>query len=42
MMPNGTAKKNLGQRLKIYQGTEHPHKAQNPIFLTNIETFNLN
>ena len=42
MMPNGTAKKNLGQRLKIYQGTEHPHSAQNPISIKNIETFNFN
>ena len=33
MMPNGLAKKRLVQRLKVYQGCSHPHKAQNPIKL---------
>ena len=33
MMPNGLAKNRLIQRLKIYQGSKHPHKAQNPIEL---------
>ena len=42
MMPNGTAKKNIGQRLKIYQGYQHPHIAQNPILINNIKTFNIN
>jgi large subunit ribosomal protein L13 len=42
MMPNGTAKKNLPQRLKIYQGSNHPHQAQNPIVINNMEMFNLN
>jgi len=35
MMPEGKAKKNLPTRLKIYQGSEHPHIAQNPILLNN-------
>ena len=37
MMPNGVAKRNLPTRLKIYSGATHPHAAQNPIFLDNIE-----
>jgi large subunit ribosomal protein L13 len=36
MMPNGFAKKQLSKRLKIYQGSEHPHNAQNPIILNNL------
>ena len=35
MMPNGKAKKHLNKRLKIYQGSKHPHTAQNPIELDN-------
>lgn len=35
MMPNGNAKNHLNKRLKIYQGSEHPHIAQNPIELDN-------
>ena len=42
MMPNGLAKKQLSKRLKIYQGSEHPHTAQNPILIDNIETFTNN
>lgn len=42
MMPNGKAKKNLGQRLKIYQGSQHPHQAQNPIIIDNMERFTFN
>jgi len=42
MMPNGTPKRNLAQRLKIYHGSEHPHQAQNPIFIDEIETYNYN
>ena len=39
MMPNGLAKKQLSKRLKIYQGATHPHAAQNPIQIDDIETF---
>lgn len=42
MMPNGIAKKNLSKRLKVYQGTKHPHNAQNPINIDNIENFTNN
>lgn len=42
MMPNGLAKKQLSKRLKIYQGSKHPHTAQNPIQIDNIETFTNN
>ena len=38
MMPNGLAKKQLPKRLKIYQGATHPHAAQNPIQIDDIET----
>ena len=31
MMPNGMPKRQFGNRLKVYQGTNHPHLAQNPI-----------
>ena len=31
MLPNGLATKHLSKRLKVYQGSEHPHTAQNPI-----------
>lgn len=37
MMPNGLAKKQLSKRLKIYQGSEHPHRAQNPIKIESLE-----
>ena len=33
MMPNGLARKRLIKRLKVYEGKNHPHKAQNPIKL---------
>ena len=39
MMPNGLAQKQLPKRLKIYQGATHPHAAQNPIQIDDIETF---
>jgi len=42
MMPNGIAKKSLAKRLKVYQGSEHPHKAQNPIYIEDIDTFKNN
>lgn len=42
MMPNGIAKKGLAQRLKIYQGSQHPHQAQNPIYIEDIENFTIN
>jgi large subunit ribosomal protein L13 len=42
MMPNGLAKKRLSKRLKIYQGSEHPHLAQNPIHIDDIENFTTN
>nr|YP_009497786.1 ribosomal protein L13 [Acanthoceras zachariasii]AWT40499.1 ribosomal protein L13 [Acanthoceras zachariasii] len=41
MMPNGVAKKDLAQRLKIYKGSQHPHQAQNPIYIDNIESFTI-
>ena len=31
MLPNGYTKKHLRKRLKIYQGNQHPHTAQNLI-----------
>lgn len=42
MMPNGLAKKQLSNRLKIYQGSQHPHKAQNPIKIDNLEILTTN
>ncbi len=30
MLPNGYPKKHITNRLKIYQGTQHPHLAQDP------------
>jgi large subunit ribosomal protein L13 len=44
MMPNGYAEKNLVKRLKIYEGPNHPHIAQNPIELNldQFEFFNYN
>ena len=39
MMPNGIAKNTLSKRLKIYQGSEHPHIAQHPIYISDINTF---
>jgi len=42
MMPNGTAKRQLSNRLKIYQGPKHPHNAQNPIYIEDIENFTTN
>ena len=36
MMPNGVAKKRLSKRLKVYQGSQHPHTAQNPIKLEEL------
>nr|YP_009496862.1 ribosomal protein L13 [Pseudictyota dubia]AWT39575.1 ribosomal protein L13 [Pseudictyota dubia] len=36
MLANGAAKKSLAKRLKIYNGPEHPHAAQNPIRLDEV------
>ena len=36
MLSNGAAKKSLAKRLKIYNGPEHPHAAQNPIKLDEL------
>ena len=33
MLPNGFPKKHLVKRLKVYQGDQHPHKAQDPKLL---------
>ena len=33
MLAEGSAKKSLPKRLKIYNGPDHPHVAQNPIRL---------
>ena len=30
MLPNGFPKKHLVKRLKVYQGDQHPHAAQDP------------
>lgn len=30
MLPNGFEKSDLAKRLRVYAGTEHPHKAQKP------------
>ena len=40
MMPDGYAQKNLVKRLKIYEGPNHPHVAQNPTEL-NLDQFKL-
>jgi len=42
MMPNGVAKKSLAKRLKVYQGSQHPHAAQNPIYIDDIDNFKNN
>lgn len=42
MMPNGVAKKSLAKRLKVYQGSQHPHGAQNPIYIDDIDNLNNN
>ena len=42
MMPNGIAKKNLAKRLKVYEGSQHPHAAQNPIYIDDIDNFKNN
>ena len=42
MMPNGIAKKSLAKRLKVYQGSQHPHSAQNPIYIDDIDNFKNN
>ena len=42
MMPNGVAKKSLAKRLKVYQGSHHPHAAQNPIYIDDIDNFKNN
>ena len=33
MLPNGPVSKRLLERVKIYEGPNHPHEAQNPIKL---------
>ena len=42
MMPKGVARRSLSKRLKIYQGSKHPHTAQNPIQITDFENLNNN
>ena len=42
MMPNGVAKKSLAKRLKVYQGSQHPHGAQNPIYIDDIDNLKNN
>lgn len=41
MMPNGIPKRNLSKRLKIYQGNNHPHLAQNPIQINDLNKLQL-
>ena len=42
MMPNGIAKRQLSNRLKVYEGSKHPHVAQNPIYIDDINNFTIN
>ena len=42
MMPKGVARRRLSKRLKIYQGPQHPHMAQNPIQVNDFENLNNN
>jgi len=37
MLPNGTVKRQLSYRLKMYKGLQHPHIAQRPIYIDNIK-----
>jgi len=37
MLPNGPTKRNLRNRLKIYKGSQHPYRAQCPIYIDNIK-----
>lgn len=41
MMPKGIAKSHLSKRLKIYQGKNHPHFAQNPIEINDLNNLQL-
>lgn len=34
MLPNGFEKSNLVKRLRVYAGSDHPHKSQNPKEIT--------
>ena len=36
MMPNGIPKYHIAKRLKVYQGTIHPHSAQNPVQINDL------
>ena len=36
MLPNGFPRRHLAKRLKVYQGSQHPHSAQNPIKLEEL------
>lgn len=40
MLPNGFARRHLPERLKVYQGPQHPHIAQSPVQLEEFENFN--
>jgi large subunit ribosomal protein L13 len=42
MMPKGIPKRSLAKRLKIYNGPNHPHQAQNPIQVNDINNLNIN
>ena len=42
MMPKGEAKKSLIKRLKVYQGSYHPHESQTPIYINKIENIKNN
>lgn len=37
MLPNGPTKRNLRNRLKIYKSSQHPYRAQCPIYIDNIK-----
>lgn len=37
MMPNCIPKRQLSKRLKVYQSTTHPHLAQNPIKIDDLQ-----
>lgn len=37
MLPKGSLGRQMGKKLKVYAGSEHPHEAQNPQVLEGIE-----
>jgi len=37
MLPNGSSKRDIFNRVKIYKEYYHPHMAQNPIYISDIK-----